>query len=70
MSFEDLSVIIVTYNHVNYIEKCLNSFSSYKGLEIIVVDNNSIDGTPNFIEANFSSVNLSKAIITVVKGQE
>ena len=61
MSFEDTSVIIVTYNHINYIEKCLNSFSNCKGLEIIVFDNKSTDGTPDLIEANFSSVKLIKS---------
>lgn len=56
----ETSLIIVTHNHLNYIETCLNSLSSCNGLKIIVVDNNSVDGTPDFIKANFPSIKLIK----------
>lgn len=46
-------IIIVTYNGVKWIEKCLQSidFSKYN---VIVIDNNSNDNTVNFIKENFS----------------
>ena len=53
------SIIIVTYNHINYIGNCLNSLLDER-LEIIVVDNKSNDGTPEYIENNFPKVKLKK----------
>ena len=56
-----MSVIIVTYNHRKHVEKCLNSiFSDNKCLDIIIVDNNSTDGTPDFVEHDFPEVTLIK----------
>lgn len=42
-----LSVIIPVYNVENYLEKCLDSVlnQSYRNLEIITVDDCSIDGS-------------------------
>ncbi len=42
-----VSIIITTRNSDRTIDKCLNSIKeqSYKNTEIIVVDNNSTDGT-------------------------
>lgn len=54
---KDTSVIIVTYNHINYIKNCLESLLD-NHLEIIVVDNKSSDGTPEFIEKNFPHVKV------------
>lgn len=56
-TLKDTSVIIVTHNHVNFMENCLNSLLNDK-LEIIVVDNKSTDGTPEYIENNFPQVKL------------
>ena len=47
-----VSVIVVTYNNLAYTRQCLDSlerFSDWSGLEIIVVDNASHDGTPEFL---------------------
>ncbi|MDI9615098.1 glycosyltransferase family 2 protein [Methanothermobacter sp.] len=44
------SVIIVTYNHSEYIENCVKSVLSNNPLEIIVVDNGSTDGTLEILE--------------------
>ena len=55
---EKTSVIIVTFNHRKYIENCLKSLLLNKPLEIIVVDNKSTDGTPEYIEENFPQVKL------------
>lgn len=58
MDYSDTSVILVTYNHEDYIEKCLNSFYGNKSLEIIVVDNQSTDNTPKLVEKHFPDVKL------------
>ena len=57
---QSASIIIVTYNHNKYIKECLSSLISNKELEIIVVDNNSTDGTSDLIEKDFPQVNLIK----------
>ncbi|MGB9612009.1 MAG: glycosyltransferase family 2 protein [Bryobacteraceae bacterium] len=53
MASHDLvSVTIVTYNSGRYIKRCLESVLAQKGpqIEIIVVDNNSTDGTRDILE--------------------
>lgn len=58
----DISIIIVNYNVQYFIEQCLNSIyqiSNYDGkIEVIVIDNNSIDGSISMIEAKFPQVKL------------
>lgn len=46
-----VSVIISTYNRANYLEKAINSVleQSYKDIELIIIDNGSIDETPKII---------------------
>ncbi len=47
-----VSVIVVTYNNIDLTHACLESidkYSQYEPLEIIVVDNASNDGTPEFL---------------------
>lgn len=54
----DISVIIVSYNVKELLAQCINSIlSSSKNLkvEIIVVDNNSFDGSINHIKSKFPS---------------
>src|SRR3989338_2049523 len=58
-----VSVVIVTWNSKNYIQagiKALIKSSSFSGVpyEIIVVDNNSSDGTPKLIKDRFPQVKL------------
>lgn len=53
------SVVIVTYNHKNYLQKCLDSIPAK--VEIIVIDNSSNDGTPEFIEEKYPQVKLIKS---------
>lgn len=52
------TVIIVTHNHRSYIEECLKSITPQKSLEIIVIDNQSTDKTPEFVEKYFPDVIL------------
>ncbi|MGJ5814192.1 glycosyltransferase family 2 protein [Paludibaculum fermentans] len=53
MASNDLvSVTLVTYNSGRYIKRCLESVLAQKGpqIEIVVVDNNSTDGTRDILE--------------------
>jgi GT2 family glycosyltransferase len=57
----DLSVIIVNYNVVYFLEQCLNSvITASKNLkvEIFVVDNNSVDGSVELVREKFPEVKL------------
>ena len=49
---EFVSVTIVTYNSGRYIKRCLQSVLAQRGpsIEVIVVDNNSTDGTRDILE--------------------
>ena len=54
-----VSCIIVTYNGMKWIEKCLSTIQENKvDLEILVIDNNSTDNTVEFIKSNFPNVKL------------
>jgi GT2 family glycosyltransferase len=48
-------IVIVTYNGMQWLSKCLEST---KGHALIVVDNNSNDGTVDFIKANYPEIIL------------
>jgi N-acetylglucosaminyl-diphospho-decaprenol L-rhamnosyltransferase len=56
----DLSVIIVNYNTVDFLGRCLYSvaFQSNVTWEVIVVDNCSKDGSPDFVREKFPWVRL------------
>jgi GT2 family glycosyltransferase len=48
-----VSVIVVTYNNIELTKACLDSverYSDYTNLEVIVVDNASVDGTPDYLQ--------------------
>ena len=50
--FRKVSIIIVTYNGLAYNTLCLESifkYTSYPNFEVIVVDNGSTDGTPDYL---------------------
>lgn len=60
-----VSIIIVSYNGLQYLKDCLRTIShvSYPELEVIVVDNNSSDSSVEFIKnqyPNFKIVQLDK----------
>ncbi|MHB1650917.1 MAG: glycosyltransferase [Desulfitobacteriaceae bacterium] len=48
---EPVSIVIVTYNSMKTLDGCLNACVKYLGKEdeIIIVDNNSVDGTHNYL---------------------
>ncbi|HID93426.1 MAG TPA: glycosyltransferase family 2 protein, partial [bacterium (Candidatus Stahlbacteria)] len=54
-----LSIVIVTWNSEEYIDRCLSSIGNSE-YEIIVVDNNSKDNTVKIIEEKFPHVKLIK----------
>ena len=56
-----LSVVIVNYNVKHFLEQCLNSVvKALEGLEgeIIVVDNNSVDGSIKLLKEKFKDIQL------------
>ncbi len=52
-----ISIIILNYNGIKFLENCLKSLldSTYKDFEIIVVDNGSKDNSVNYLIKNFSN---------------
>lgn len=60
-----VTVVIVTYNAMQWIERCINSvLDSSIALEVIVIDNKSQDQTVDFMKKNFSDK------ITLIESQE
>ena len=54
-----LSVIIVSYNVKDFLSKCIASVQQdFSEAEIIVVDNNSSDGSVEMLKQNFSSIKV------------
>ncbi len=55
-----VSIILVNYNGMNYLESCINSIQqqSYLNYEIIIVDNASQDKSIEFIKCKFPKVKL------------
>ena len=56
-----LSIVVVTWNAKKYVWECLSSLLKLKELEsseIIVVDNNSSDGSQELVRESFPSIKL------------
>lgn len=54
-----IAVVIVTYNPLKWIEKCLDSlFSSTISVEVFIIDNNSTDGFQEIVKSKYSQVQL------------
>ena len=61
--FEKISIIIVTYNAIDYIKKCISSiikFSINYDYEIIVIDNNSKLETRRYLSDLYKKGLLTK----------
>lgn len=55
----DISIIIVTYNAMQWAERCFSSLrKSSVPVHTIVIDNGSTDGTQEFIQKNFPEVDF------------
>ncbi len=55
----DLSILVVSYNTNKLLYNCIKSILNYKGkyqIEVVVVDNNSTDGTKEMVSDNFSQI--------------
>lgn len=55
-----VSVVVLNWNGKKHLRNCLTSLSyvTYRPLEIIVVDNNSFDGSQNLVKKEFPTVRL------------
>jgi len=62
MELPKVSIIIITYNGKQLLEKCLESLFkiNYNNFEVIIVDNNSTDNTIEFITKNYPSIIIIK----------
>ena len=57
-----VSIIILARNHLEHLEDCLKSVMNldYPHVEIILADNASTDGSPDFVQQKFPSVRVVK----------
>ena len=54
-------VIVVTYNGMRWLERCLNSLlQSSLVPDVFILDNNSKDGTADFIEEHFPQMHMAR----------
>ena len=55
-----VTIGLITYNGKNLIKLCLDSLlaQSYQNFEIVVIDNASTDGTPEWVEDNYPQVKV------------
>jgi len=61
MSPPDLSIIVVSTNEVSWLDRCLTTVYEHAGnlsLDVIVIDNNSVDGTADFVRTQFSQARV------------
>jgi GT2 family glycosyltransferase len=66
----DIVCIVITFNGLKWIDRCINSLqqSAIKN-RIIVIDNGSTDGTQYFIRSNFSKVELIQNVENIGFGK-
>jgi GT2 family glycosyltransferase len=64
---DTVSVVICNFNKVDLLLKCLQSIShqTYKNIEIILVDNNSLDGSVEKVSDIYPSVKIIKSKINL-----
>lgn len=57
-----VSVVILTFDGIGYLRDCVAAVlaQTYRNIEVIVVDNASEDGSPEFVEEQFPSVRLTR----------
>lgn len=55
-----ISLVIINYNNKSYLERCMVSIfnQTYKNLEIIFIDNESKDGSYDFMKEEYSNKNI------------
>ena len=71
-SLKTISIIIVSFNSRNYLKNCMDSIIKFppslgqNEYEVIIVDNNSSDGTVDFIEKNY----LQHSFVRLIKNDK
>lgn len=57
MRLPSISIIILNFNGLKYVEKCLQSVmaSDYSSFEVVFVDNNSIDGSAEYVGRKYGA---------------
>lgn len=68
----DISISIVSYNTKDLLENCLNSIYRYAGeldFEVILVDNASVDGSPDMVVKRFPSAKLLENKVNIGFGK-
>ncbi|MEM4004976.1 MAG: glycosyltransferase family 2 protein [Desulfurococcaceae archaeon] len=57
-----ITVMILNYNGLRYLDACINSLlnQTYKNFEIVLIDNNSSDGSVEFIREKYPQVKIIK----------
>lgn len=63
-----LSVIIVNYNVEHFLDQCLDSVrraSELCSIEVLIVDNNSVDGSLSMLESKYPEYTLIKNLVNV-----
>ena len=70
----NLSIIVPTYNSRNFISKTLDEFMKFSSmydeeLELIIVDDGSIDGTFEVIKDYFSTINFNLKLIQLFRNK-
>lgn len=56
-----LSIVIITWNQLSYLQECLHSLQPVmkrEDVEVIIVDNGSADGTCQFLSLNYPKIRL------------
>lgn len=67
---EKVLVIIVTYNGMKWIDRCLGSlWASSVSTDVVVIDNGSTDGTDQYIRQNFPEVTLCQTGVNLGFGR-
>jgi GT2 family glycosyltransferase len=56
-----IAVIVLSWNSRDMIERCLSGLSAHERYEIYVVDNGSVDGSPEMIAEKYPSVRLIRS---------
>jgi GT2 family glycosyltransferase len=66
MQNSSIAIVIVTFNGMQWIKKCLDSCATYP---VIIVDNASTDGTISLVQTNYPNVTILKQTINLGFGQ-
>lgn len=64
----DVSIIIVSFNTRNVLRECLESIareSAGLSVEVVIVDNNSSDGSPEMVERDFPEIRLIRSHVNL-----